>query len=251
MRLILVSLSARNPWFNALLITVAVVLACAGLAATSCFAEEVRSAHAGPAAHRTPASEIRTELHRPYDHPLYTVELEPHFVMQWTDLPFRTEVGVGLGFRASIPVLDPGPIPRFNNNLAVSFGVDWAHFGACRIDESDCAGNDVWFPVVMQWNFFLTRWWSVFPEIGIAIHHASWGWRSYEVVDEPGPPAPPGRGGSRPGECGPRSVCEVADDVTEVAFASWIGTRFSLSDTFSFTLRFGYPSLVAGISFRL
>jgi hypothetical protein len=36
-----------------------------------------------------------------------------------------------------------------------------------------------------------------------------------------------------------------------VAFASWIGTRFSLSDTFSFTLRFGYPSLVAGISFRL
>ena len=94
--------------------TVAVVLACDGLAATSCFAEDVvvvRPAHDG---RRSTASEIRTEIRRPYDHPAYTVELEPHFVMQWTDLPFRTDVGVGLGFRASIPVLDPGPIPRFN-----------------------------------------------------------------------------------------------------------------------------------------
>jgi hypothetical protein len=234
--------------------TVAVVLACDGLAATSCFAEDVvvvRPAHPGPAAHRSTASEIRSELRRPYDHPLYTVELEPHFVMQWTDLPFRTDVGVGLGFRASIPVLDPGPIPHFNNNLAVSFGVDWAHFGGCRVDEPGCAGNDVWFPVVMQWNFFLTRWWSVFPEIGIAIHHASWGWRSYANIDEPGPPGPPPPAGPRAPGCGPRSDCAISESVTEVAFASWIGTRFSLSDMFSFTLRFGYPSLVAGISFRI
>lgn len=230
--------------------TVAVVLACDGLAATSCFAEDVvvvRPAHDG---RRSTASEIRTEIRRPYDHPAYTVELEPHFVMQWTDLPFRTDVGVGLGFRASIPVLDPGPIPRFNNNLAVSFGVDWAHFGGCRADEPDCAGNDFWFPVVMQWNFFLTRWWSVFPEIGIAIHHASWGWRYYADVEAPGPPPPPGAG-PRPAACGPRSYCEIADSTTEIAFASWLGTRFSLSDVFSFTLRFGYPSLVAGVSFRI
>lgn len=180
----------------------------------------------------------------PHAQPRYNVELEPHLIMQWADVPFRTDVGLGLGFRASIPVLDQGPLPQLHNNLAVSFGFDWAYLGLCRGASSGCRGNDFWFPVVMQWNFFLMPWWSVFPEIGMAIHHASWGWR---YIDEPAPPPP------APRECGPRGPrdCLYSDSVTEVAFAAWAGTRFSLSDTFSFTLRIGVPSLVAGISFRL
>jgi hypothetical protein len=174
-------------------------------------------------------SDIRRELRSPSDHPLYAVELEPHFVLQWTDRPFRTDVGVGLGFRASIPLLQRGPISTLNNNLAISFGMDWAYFGACRASEPDCDGSDFWFPVVMQWNFFLAHWWSVFPELGMAVHHATWGWR----CDRSG------------------RDCRVSDHVTEPAPAFWLGSRFSLSNTFSFVLRLGYPSLLAGVSFRI
>lgn len=186
---------------------------------------------------------VRLEPSPPRE-PRYAVELEPHAVMQWTDVPSRTDVGLGLGFRASIPVLDHGPIPHISNNLAVSFGMDWAYLGLCRGAYPGCRGNDFWFPVVMQWNFFLTSWWSVFPELGLAIHHAAW---DYRYADEP--PPPPG-----PRECGPRTGpgCVLyADSVTEVAVAAWAGTRFSISDSFSFTLRLGFPSLVAGVSFRL
>lgn len=181
----------------------------------------------------------RPELHRPYDHPRYNVELEPHGVLQWTNVPGpRSDAGFGFGFRASIPVLSNGPIPRLNNNLAVSFGVDWAFFAGCRPNDYDCGANDLWFPFVMQWNFFITQAWSVFPEIGMAVHHATWHWH------EPGP---------RGAVCGPGPdpYCDYSDSQTRVAFVTWLGTRFSLSDSFSFTLRVGVPSLIAGVSFRL
>jgi hypothetical protein len=187
------------------------------------------------------------------------VELEPHFVVQWADPPFRHGAGIGLGFRASIPIIDPGPIASLNNNLAVSFGLDWAHFGACRVDYPECYGNDFWFPVVMQWNFWLTRAWSVFPEVGIAVHHASWGY-DYYYIDEPGPgpggppPPPGGPGGPREArlvDCGPRDYCEYSTGSTYISPAMWLGTRYAISDALSIVLRLGYPSLTAGVSFRL
>ena len=183
----------------------------------------------------------RAELQRPNDHPHYHVELEPHALLHWGEAPVpHSDVGPGFGLRASIPVLANGPIPTLNNNLAVSFGFDWAHFGGCRPNGYDCAANDLWFPFVMQWNFFLTQAWSVFPELGFALHHASWSWQE---------PAP--RPGPREAACGPGPDCEYSESHTRLAFASWLGTRWSLSDTFSFTLRVGFPSLVAGVSFRL
>ncbi len=237
----------RNPY--SWLIFVAVVLACDGLAAVSCAAEdrviEVRKAH--PAR----AREIRAELRRPYDHPRYGVELEPHLLVQWGDAPYRTGAGVGIGFRASIPVIDPGPLAKVNNTLAVSFGVDWAHFGDCRWDSPGCYGNDFWIPVVMQWNFYLTPWWSVFPELGFAVRHATWGW-GYYLDGDPGPG--PGRGRGRDFEdCGPRGVddCRYSNSATGVAPVSWLGTRFSVSDALSVVLRVGYPSVTAGVSIRL
>lgn len=187
---------------------------------------------------------IRAEIERPNAHVHYAVELEPHLWMQWAELPFRTDLGFGVGFRASVPVLQQGPIPSINNNLAISFGADWAHFSGCRPREPGCSGDDFWFPVAVQWNFFLTRAWSVFPELGFAIHHAAWGW------DVPGGPGPrgPDRGLL---ECGPAGFCTYADSATSLAFATWLGTRYSISDTFSFTLRLGVPSFTAGVSFRI
>jgi hypothetical protein len=191
--------------------------------------------------HTTRAAPLgRPELRRPYAHPRYTVELEPHLLLQWAQVPGpRSDAGFGLGFRASIPVLANGPIPKLNNNLAVSFGADWSHFGGCAPNYYDCGAQDFWFPFVMQWNFFITEAWSVFPEVGLAVHHAVRYW------EERGP-----RGGEVCGP-GPDPYCDYSESRTRVAFATWLGTRFSLSDMFSFTLRVGTPSLVAGVSFRL
>jgi hypothetical protein len=180
---------------------------------------------------------VRTNVHHPpvRAQPDYVVELEPHLDLQWGVVPPPTDVGVGAGFRASIPLFAP-PLPHVDNNLALSFGMDVSYLGLCRADLRDCSGSAFWFPVVMQWNFFLMRWWSVFPEIGVAIHHSSWS-----------------GGPGRPADCGPRGPgdCAFADSFTRVAFAAWLGTRFSLSDSFSFVLRLGFPSVVAGVSFRL
>lgn len=201
---------------------------------------KARTAHPARPVH---AAEIRAELRRPYDHPRYGVELEPHFLVQWGDPPYRAGAGIGIGFRASIPVIDPGPLVHVNNSLAVSFGLDWAHFGDCRHNSPGCYGNDFWVPVAMQWNFYLMSWWSVFPELGIAVRHAAWGWR--DAWDEPGPGRPP------PPNCGPRDYCRYSDSYTGVSPVSWLGTRFSISNTLSIVLRVGYPSLTAGVSMRL
>ena len=241
------------------LIYVAVVLACDGIAALSCAADD-RVVEVRPARPARPAraTEIRAKLRRPYDHPRYGVELEPHVLVQWGDAPYRTGAGIGIGFRASIPVIDPGPLLHVNNNLAVSFGVDWAHFGDCRYDSPGCYGNDFWIPVVMQWNFYLTRWWSVFPELGFAVRHVTWGWRYY--LDEPGPRPGPGRGRGGPPRPGPDfadcdargfDYCRYTDSVIGVSPVSWLGTRFTVSDALSIVLRVGYPSLTAGLSMRL
>jgi hypothetical protein len=198
---------------------------------------------AGPAAsqdspRRHAASRSATpDVRRPGAHRAYAVELEPHFLLQWFDPPYHSDVGPGFGVRASIPILQDGPIPSINNNLAISFGMDWAHFGGCGPAESGCGADDFWFPVVMQWNFFLTRAWSVFPEIGFAIHHATW---SYDRANGPANcvPAPGG------------NFCEYSDSTTGVEFATWLGTRFAVSDMFAFVLRVGVPSLNAGVSFK-
>ena len=125
-------------------------------------------------------------------------------------------------------------------NLAVGF--DWAHFAGCRPSDYDCGVSDFWFPFVMQWNFFLTEAWSVFPEVGFAVHHAVWSWE-----------APGRRAGAGQVVCGPGPdpYCEYSDSYTRLAFVTWLGTRFALSDLFAFTLRVGVPAFVAGVSFRL
>jgi hypothetical protein len=197
---------------------------------------------------RSAASQDRTrsatpDVRRPGDHRRYSVELEPHLLLQWVDTPAHSDVGFGLGFRASIPVLQDGPIPTINNNLAISFGMDWAHFGGCGPDERDCGADDFWFPVVMQWNFFLTRSWSVFPEVGFAVHHAIWNHTAN------GPPGPNGDCVPGPGPA-PGPGCEFSDSNTGVEFATWFGTRFAISDQFAFVLRVGVPSISAGVSFK-
>ena len=149
--------------------------------------------------------------------------------------------GVGLGLRASIPLFHNGPITTINNSMAITFGVDWLHFGydhhlACRdlpgprCEDYDFSANAFWFPVAVQWNFFVHRRISVFGELGLAVVHERANWAC------PCPEAPDG-------------WCDYSDSHTDFAeFIFYPGARFMLSDNFGFTVRLGYPYVTLGAS---
>jgi hypothetical protein len=126
------------------------------------------------------ADAASAQINRPGSHLRYDVELEPHLVVQWNDEPWWDDDGIGLGLRASIPVLEDGPVRTINNSMAIGFGLDWANFDdACgpREDgpfDDDCSANDFWLPVVLQWNFFFSDLISAFPELGLGIQHSTW-----------------------------------------------------------------------------
>jgi hypothetical protein len=187
-------------------------------------------------------------VRQPGDHPHYSVELEPHLVWTWGWLPYLAHDGVGVGLRASIPLFHNGPIDTINNNMAISFGFDWAHSGAyCGpygrpppgyppgyvyyYGYDNCTANGYWFPVALQWNFFLTPVVSVFGEAGVALVHERWNqWVAC------------------PAGAGP---CEYGFSNTDVHPVFWGGARFLFSDTLGVTVRLGAPSVSAGLTVLL
>lgn len=178
------------------------------------------------------------QIKQPGAHPRYSVELEPHLVVQWSES--CASDGFGPGFRATIPFLDNGPIPKINNNMGIGFGLDWAHSGInsrCTayyrngVYYGDGYTADIWqVPVVVQWNFFLLPKVSVFGEAGIVFQH-----RRFDGAYN----------------CGPGNVCygPGSDNGWDANFAA--GGRFLISDSVGFLLRLGYPYLSAGVSILL
>jgi hypothetical protein len=121
-------------------------------------------------------AEAQTVIKNPGDHPRYRAELEPHGTLSiWSRYyggryyrgRFGNGVGDpegGVGFRAAIKIVDPGFIPKINDTVAISFGVDITNCNGCaRYDFS------IWSPVALNWNFFLTDKWSVFADIGFVV----------------------------------------------------------------------------------
>jgi hypothetical protein len=177
-------------------------------------------------------------IRRPGDHPQYAVEIEPHGVWGWTHYNYAPVDGFGLGGRFSIPLTDNGFIPSINNSVAIGFGVDWLHYsGTACYDYYDpryhgpCYyigdANYLFFPIVMQWNFFVARHWSVFGEPGLVIYH---GFFDYCAG------APPG------------SFCANPTS-TGVDFAFYVGGRYHFNDHVALTMRIGYPTFSLGVSF--
>jgi hypothetical protein len=118
---------------------------------------------------------------------MYSAEVEPHLQLQWAQTRWNDE-GFGPGVRINIPFLDNGPIQKINNNMAIGFGFDWTIFddqgGWCYARNApgdaydyDCDASAFWFPVVLQWNFFLTDIISVFGEPGVRHRALSLGQR--------------------------------------------------------------------------
>jgi hypothetical protein len=174
--------------------------------------------------------------------PSYGVELEPHLNIGWIDPPgYGTGEGIGLGARGTFELIGRGFIPSINNSVGIGVGLDYIHYegdgtgprGRCVrwvaapagtnvcVEVSGGANDDtdyLWVPVVMQWNFWLHRRWSVFGEIGAAVRF---------------------------------------DDMDDLGFSpviSWAGGRFHITDSTTLTLRLGIPFVLTpyvsfGVSF--
>lgn len=162
-------------------------------------------------------------IKNPSDHPDYRVELEPHGVIAPWGNTFgygrnlgRYHFNGGVGFRATIEIVDP-VIPRLNNTIGITFGIDVTNCGYCYPDE-----YSLWFPVGAQWNFFLTRKWSVFAELGIVPHSNGFfsdGYGRYNSV------------------------------FVEPMFE--LGGRFHFRDKITLTMRLGIPFVSIGVSFMI
>ena len=198
------------------------------------------SAFAASIALATPARAVSV-IKRPGLHPDYGVEIEPHLLLQWIQTPWGND-GFGPGVRFNIPFLDNGPIKTINNNMAIGFGMDWAIFDdVCGwywdyrrnvpVGHAgyDCTAHALSFPVVLQWNFYLTDVISVFGEPGLTIQHFWW---DSDYCDDYGD-----------------YRCNGSDTDLDIAF--WGGGRFQVADTVSIIARIGTPYISVGVGFLL
>jgi hypothetical protein len=169
-------------------------------------------------------------IKRPGLHPDYIFEAEPHIAFGiWGGRGNDPGEGFGPGFRGTIELIDNGFISKINNTVGIGFGVDWLFYGEhCHGGGNDrrCHDRDRFvFPVVMQWNFWLTEQWSVFGEPGFALEFVD--------HDHDGP---------------------FEDDDKEVdidPFVFFAGGRFHMSEAISLTMRVGWPYFSVGVSFFL
>ena len=182
------------------------------------------------------------DIGHPGGHPHYGVELEPHLVLQWAEEPVWNDEGIGLGLRASIPVIQDGPVRTINNSLAIGFGLDWAHF-----DNSCLRARSTADP----------------PELARLLRQRllAPGRGAVELLlQQPDQRVPRARPGHPPlalwtarrcARTAKLPVCDSGGSDTDVEFVLWLGVRFHLSRSFAMTLRLGTPSLLLGASFFL
>lgn len=178
-------------------------------------------------------------IRQPGDHPKYVIEIEPHGHIGWDYIGYGS-FGFGAGVRFSIPFMDNGFVPRINNSPAISFGVDWMHYETCyyrylAYAGYGCSANYFYFPVALQWNFFVARHWSVMAEPGFAPYVGTY--------TSPCDVVPPNQ----------YSDCVLRDErPARFSVTPWInfGARYHFNDHVALTMRVGYPTFFSlGVSF--
>ncbi len=196
------------------------ILLAAGLAARSASAEDLI-------------------IKRPGDHPVYSVEIEPHLTLAFF-IPSAGSSGVGLGGRFTIPIVKNGFISSINNSVGIGFGIDWISYNGCYRrwgNPYSCPNFQAFvLPVVMQWNFFLSTHWSVFGEPGLAIHVNNYGACVDYYVDD--------RGRRISYDCG-----SAPGRIGLDPFILFVGGRYHFSETVALTMRIGWPYASIGVSF--
>jgi len=171
-------------------------------------------------AHRVARAE-ELIIKQPEQHPDYVAEIEPHgiFIFGVTVgrlYPGQTAtIGFGPGVRANFRLLKNGFIPSLNNSIAVGIGAELSFdtYGNVRLIT----------PVVMQWNFWVTKHWSVMGEPGVAIEF---------------PMSTPGVG-----------VAYASNEPIYLSPFFAVGARYSFNEHIALTMRLGYPVTSVGISF--
>lgn len=163
------------------------------------------------------------QIKEPGAHGSHSVELEPHGVIYWDGRgggPYYDGggTGYGLGMRATIPIVQNGFVSSINNSVGIGFGLDWGHWGNLCKGFGDCSFTEYNVPVVMQWNFYVTKSFTAFGEPGLAIRHGRVKAGDYSASDT---------------------------DFDPVFFA---GGRLG-NDSIAFTFRVGWPYASAGCSF--
>jgi hypothetical protein len=165
---------------------------------------------------------VREGRATPDDVSRYSLEVEPHFSFGAENVYGAT--GFGGGIRLGIPLV-AGHLGYLPDNLALSFGGDILHYDNCYYADY-CNANYLFFPVAAQWNIFVARRVSLFGEGGAFVYK---GW-----FDGCGPQDGPG--------CSAPSNFGVLP-----TFA--IGLRIHIGSFTALTLRLGYPTSTAGLSF--
>ena len=103
-------------------------------------------------------------IRQPGEHPDYKVEIDPHGILGGAGWYYDYYgVGFGGGARFSIPLCKNCFVPKINNNVAISFGADFVSY---PFGNTAFVFTDLYLPVAMQWNFFLSKKWSVGAEVG-------------------------------------------------------------------------------------
>jgi hypothetical protein len=177
----------------------------------------------------------RLIIKQPGAHPRYGFEAEPHLLLGLLGAPGPSSGdGFGLGFRGSVPIVDNGFVKTINNNVAISFGADWVHYGGdrrrvCNRDTcwyaDDYDVESIYLPVAMQWNFFLSENWSVFGEPGLAIRIHWWEYENDWYRED--------------------------DSDVDLRPVFYVGGRLHFNDSITLTMRLGYPTFSVGVSFLL
>jgi len=168
----------------------------------------------------------------------YDLELEPHLVLGTSPPDPGYGTGAGIGVRGSLVILPEGFLPRVNDSVAVGVGIDYGRYHGgwsvngyrdqCLHYEPGPAGTSVctdvtsgggtynyfFMPVVMQWNFWLTRRFSAFGEPGMDIYYV--GGHGFNFTP-----------------------------------AGYVGGRVKLTERLTLTGRIGYPTLAIGVSFMM
>ena len=174
---------------------------------------------------------------RPGDHPVYSVELEPHLAFTFL-FPQAGTSGLGLGGRFTIPIIQNGFISSINNSVGIGLGIDWVHYNGCHSfsNPNSCSNLETfWFPITMQWNFFISTHWSAFAEPAFVIGYNAWGSGCIDFyVDNSGQRV----------NCGP-----TPSHITVNPIALFLGGRYHISETMALTARIGWPYASMGVSF--
>lgn len=170
-----------------------------------------------------PSAQAATIIRNPRQHPDYAVELEPKLdigFFHYRDYGYYyrgryydySYLEIGPGFRATIPIMDPGFVRSINDSVGITFGVDTTFCG-----DYCYAAARFRFPVGVQWNFWITRAFAAFAEAGFSLE-----------LD-------PGRNGYR--------------TVIYPDFFLSGGLRVLFTDKVGLTVRIGYPFVSVGVSF--